>query len=173
MLPRTAAVARFVDTVAIDTDRQEALGLGAATDVNRIRILRVQGDRADRERILLVENRRPVDASVDGLPYTAVGGSQINYIGVSWIHRQRIDFSRTPDREVDVVIDRSSEGKLRRHGTDRCPMRLVAVILAGRNRVQLPECPGVAPRGNESQRVGALIVKPLLRSLPRSETRRL
>jgi hypothetical protein len=75
VLPAASGVGRFVDAVA---DRQVGpLEAFAAADVDDVRIGRRDGNRADRLRRLIVEQRRPGVAVVGRLPDAAVVDADI------------------------------------------------------------------------------------------------
>src|SRR5260221_5266698 len=76
--PRAACIRALVDAVAIAVRvAQRAL---PAADVDRIRRGRRNGNRADGRDRLRVEDRQPRSAAVDGLPYTAVDGTEVELI---------------------------------------------------------------------------------------------
>ena len=75
MRPRLAAVAAAVDAVA--ERRVVARVLLAGADVDDVGIRRRQRDLADRQHVLVVEDRLPGRAAVDGLPDAAVGAGHV------------------------------------------------------------------------------------------------
>ena len=80
MRPRLSGVGGFVDAVA----RREigTLQPFAAAHVDDVRIGRRDGNRADRAGRLVVEDRRPDAAVVGRLPHAAVGGGDVEDVGL-------------------------------------------------------------------------------------------
>src|SRR5581483_1768897 len=70
--PALAAVVGAIDAVAV-ADAPLAVVLAGA-DPDDVRILRIEDDRADGVRAFVVEDRRPGDAGVVGLPDAAGSG---------------------------------------------------------------------------------------------------
>ena len=103
-------------------------------DVDRGRVVRVDGDGVrfpDAENRLLVEDRGPVQTTVDTAPHPSHGSAQIDHVGVVGIDRYR--------GHHPVVVDRF----LHRAGADRDPN----VPLEGHARSSSPASGLVPPTG--------------------------
>src|SRR5262249_6728781 len=91
VLPGLAAVVGAVDAVAVG-DAALAVVL-PRTDPDDVRVLRVEGDVADRVGALVVEDRRPAGAGVGRLPDAARGGGDVVMAAVFRVDREADDAS--------------------------------------------------------------------------------
>ena len=124
--PGLARVGRFVDAVA---GRQiRPLQPFPAADVNDVRIRRGHRQRADRSRRLIVEDRVPGDAVVGRLPHAAVGGGDVEDVGLlrdagRGLHApaaERPDGAPAQFLEDSRIRERWPSGRLRNACGQRC-----------------------------------------------------
>ena len=97
--PRPAGIVAAIDAVAV-ADAALVVGFAGA-DPDRARVLRIDGDRADRIGALVLEDRREGDAGVGGLPHAAGRDADVPGLLVVRVHGDVADaprHQRRPDR---------------------------------------------------------------------------
>ena len=126
---RTPAVNRLVDAVAV-SHRALAVVLAGADPEGEV-VVRVERDRADRVRAVVVEDRRPGGARVARLPHVPRTGRDVPGAAVGWVDRDVGDAPRGGRRADAPPAEGGEEAGVQLGGAVVVAARAATALLGG------------------------------------------